>query len=82
MGRLSLKKSMKKLTRIADITGSDFGRFTKSMMLAQNGFAVFLEANVNERAELLEELTGTEIDGDISRRVFEREREEKRKQKT
>ncbi len=61
-----------KLKKVSEITGLDFGRFTKSMMLAQGGFAAFLEANANDRAELLEELTGTEVYGDISRRVYER----------
>ncbi len=64
-----------KLKRIAEITGLDFPRFTKSMLLAQGGFAAFLNANANERAELLEELTGTEIYGEISRQVFARARE-------
>jgi len=66
-----------KLKRIADITGLDFPRFTKSMLLAQGGFAAFLNASANERAELLEELTGSEIYGDISRRVFEQARDAK-----
>ena len=66
-----------KLKRIADITGLDFPRFTKSMLLAQGGFAAFLNASANERAELLEELTGTEIYGEISRKVFEQAREAK-----
>ena len=65
-----------KLSMISDITGLDFARFTKSMLLAQGGFAAFLEASANERAELLEELTGTDIYGEISRRVFARMREE------
>ena len=66
-----------KLKRVADITGLDFPRFTKSMLLAQGGFAAFLNASANERAELLEELTGTEIYGEISRKVFEQAREAK-----
>lgn len=61
---------------IANITGLDFGRFTKSMLLAQGGFAAFLHANVSERADLLEELTGTEIYGKISEEVFNRFRDE------
>ncbi|WP_257264857.1 AAA family ATPase, partial [Endozoicomonas sp. ONNA2] len=65
-----------KLKKISELTGLDFGRFTKSMMLAQGGFAAFLEASANDRAELLEELTGTEIYGEISRRAFERMRTE------
>ncbi|RIX49524.1 MAG: chromosome segregation protein SMC [Rhodocyclales bacterium GT-UBC] len=66
-----------KLKRIAEITGLDFPRFTKSMLLAQGGFAAFLNASANERAELLEELTGSEIYGEISRRVFEQARQAK-----
>ena len=76
-GTILTERSADKLRYIEDITGLDFGRFTKSMMLAQGGFAAFLDARANERAELLEELTGTEIYGVISRRVFERMRAEK-----
>ena len=64
-----------KLKRVAQITGLDFARFTKSMLLAQGGFAAFLTASANERAELLEELTGSEIYGEISVAVFESARE-------
>ena len=64
---------------IAKITGLDFGRFTKSMLLAQGGFAAFLNANAGERADLLEELTGTEIYGKISEEVFNRYKEEAQK---
>ncbi|GEQ73449.1 hypothetical protein CTTA_0454 [Comamonas testosteroni] len=64
-----------KTRRIAEITGLDFARFTKSMLLAQGGFAAFLQATANERAELLEELTGTDIYGRISESVFARARD-------
>ena len=76
-GTILSTQSIDKLKRIADITGLDFPRFTKSMLLAQGGFAAFLNASANERAELLEELTGTEIYGEISRNVFERARDAK-----
>ena len=76
-GTILSSQSNDKLKRIAEITGLDFPRFTKSMLLAQGGFAAFLNASANERAELLEELTGTEIYGDISRSVFEHAREAK-----
>lgn len=55
--------------QIEAIAGLDFARFTKSMMLSQGQFAAFLNADPNERAELLEELTGTEIYGLISEQV-------------
>jgi len=56
---------------IAEITGLDFSRFTKSMMLSQGEFAAFLNAQANDRAQLLEQLTGTQIYGDISKQVFD-----------
>jgi DNA repair protein SbcC/Rad50 len=76
-GTILAERMAEKLRFVENITGLDFGRFTKSMMLAQGGFAAFLEAKANERAELLEELTGTDIYGIISQRVFERTRDEK-----
>ena len=76
-GTILTERIADKLRKVEEITGLDFGRFTKSMMLAQGGFAAFLEAKANERAELLEELTGTDIYGTISQNVFERTRDEK-----
>ena len=76
-GTILCSHSVEKLKRIADITGLDFPRFTKSMLLAQGGFAAFLNASANERAELLEELTGTDIYGAISKKVFEQTRSAK-----
>ncbi|QHM70103.1 AAA family ATPase [Mixta intestinalis] len=60
-----------KLEIVTQLTGLDFARFTKSMMLSQGQFAAFLNADANDRAELLEELTGTEIYGQLSARIFE-----------
>ena len=56
---------------IALVSGLDFSRFTKSMMLSQGQFAAFLNAPDKDRAELLEQLTGTEIYSLISKQVFE-----------
>ncbi len=74
-GEILSDKINEKYRLTESLTGLDFERFTKSMLLAQGGFAAFLEANANQRAELLEELTGTDIYGQISQRVFERTRE-------
>jgi DNA repair protein SbcC/Rad50 len=76
-GQIISDKINEKLRETERLTGLDFERFTKSMLLAQGGFAAFLEANANQRAELLEELTGTDIYGQISQRVFEQCREAK-----
>nr|WP_312987040.1 AAA family ATPase [Comamonas koreensis] len=74
-GEILSTHSSDKLRQMAEITGLDFQRFTKSMLLAQGGFAAFLQASANERAELLEELTGTDIYSQISQAVFERARD-------
>lgn len=67
-----LASQIKKMSALVEqLTGLDFARFTKSMMLSQGQFAAFLNAAANERAELLEELTGTEIYGLISERVHQ-----------
>jgi len=64
---------------IDDTTGMDFERFTRSMLLAQGGFACFLQAPPNERAPILEQITGTEIYSLISMKVHERRSEESEK---
>ena len=76
-GNILAEKSREKEVQINNITGLNFARFTKSMLLAQGGFAAFLNAKANERAELLEELTGTEIYGQISQKIYEHYRESK-----
>lgn len=76
-GKILAEKVSDKKTLVAKITGLDFSRFTKSMLLSQGEFAAFLNAKANERAELLEELTGTEIYGIISEQVFAKCKEAK-----
>ncbi|KKO49487.1 exonuclease SbcC [Arsukibacterium sp. MJ3] len=76
-GTILAEKTNEKLKLVTELTGLDFGRFTKSMLLAQGSFAAFLNADANERAELLEELTGTDVYGRISEQVFSDAREHK-----
>ncbi|EOC0418275.1 exonuclease subunit SbcC [Cronobacter malonaticus] len=74
-GKIVADKIKDKLERIAALTGLDYDRFTRSMMLSQGQFAAFLNAEAKARAELLEELTGTEIYGQVSARIFEQHKE-------
>jgi len=59
---------------VREKTGLDFERFTRSALLAQGGFAAFLDATPGERAPILEEITGTEIYSEISVKVHEKKR--------
>lgn len=77
-GQILASQIKQKAELIEQITGLDFARFTRSMMLSQGQFAAFLNAREEERAALLEELTGTEIYGRISERVAEQRSEARR----
>ncbi|MFA5253323.1 MAG: AAA family ATPase [Methanoregula sp.] len=63
--------------KVADVTGLDFSQFTRSILLAQGEFGTFLDAKGDERAPILEKITGTEIYGKISEKVHERFGKEK-----
>lgn len=64
---------------IESITGMDFDQFTRSMLLAQGGFAAFLQADSDQRAPILEQITGTDIYSRISVRVHEIRSSEQKK---
>ena len=62
---------------VAVVTGLDYQQFTRSILLAQGEFGTFLDAKADERAPILEKITGTEIYGRISSKVHERFGKEK-----
>jgi exonuclease SbcC len=64
--------------QIEEATGLRFDQFTRSMLLAQGSFDTFLKTKDNERAEVLEQITGTEIYSRISRAVQKRYSDEKK----
>ncbi|MBT8359581.1 MAG: AAA family ATPase, partial [Deltaproteobacteria bacterium] len=54
---------------IEENTGMDFKQFTRAVLLAQGHFSEFLQASADERAPLLEQITGTELYSRISQTV-------------
>lgn len=68
-GKILASQVKQKSELVESLTGLDFARFTRSMMLSQGQFAAFLNAREEERAALLEELTGTDVYRKISERV-------------
>ena len=65
-GELIENKRSLVIDKIIEITGMDFARFTQSMLLAQGGFDKFLNAPIEEKAKILEQITGTGIYAKIS----------------
>ncbi|MBK1721094.1 AAA family ATPase [Thiocystis violacea] len=78
-GRILESKIRDVGARIEAATGMDFDRFTRSMLLAQGDFAAFLQADPDQRAPILEQITGTEIYSRISVRVHERRADERKR---
>ncbi|WP_127957931.1 AAA family ATPase [Serratia microhaemolytica] len=75
-GQLLENKINEVAKRIEVVTGMDFDRFTRSMLLAQGGFAAFLQASADERAPILERITGSEIYSQISQRAHKLRQQE------
>ncbi|MEM7610026.1 MAG: hypothetical protein AAF411_32160, partial [Myxococcota bacterium] len=63
------------LRQIETRLGLSFEEFRRAVLLAQGDFAAFLRAPADERAHLLEKMTGTHLFGAISRAAFGRCRE-------
>ena len=55
---------------IPNLVGLTYEQFTRSVLLAQGEFAAFLNATENEKAKILQTLTGTEIYSRISAAIY------------
>ncbi|WP_305818498.1 AAA family ATPase [Photobacterium leiognathi] len=64
---------------IEKLIGLSFDQFRRAVMLPQGEFAAFLKAGADERAALLERMTGGEIYGRLSIAAHERAKDEKLK---
>jgi len=56
--------------KVAELTGLDFEKFTRSVILAQGGFSSFLNAKPSERSPILENISGTKIYSDLSQLAY------------
>ncbi len=63
------------LEEIERLVGLSFEQFTRSVLLAQGDFTAFLKAGKDEKASLLEKLTGISIYSEISMLVFEKHKQ-------
>ncbi len=56
---------------IVQLTHLSYNQFTKTVILAQKEFATFLQSKQDDKYLILEHLTGTEVYGNISKRIYE-----------
>ena len=64
---------------IERLVGLNFEQFTRSVLLAQGDFTAFMKASKDEKSSLLEKLTGTHIYSEISKKIFEKYKNEDQK---
>ncbi|OOF26311.1 AAA family ATPase [Salinivibrio sp. IB872] len=70
-------KKQEVLSEIERLVGLSYEQFRRAVMLPQGDFAAFLKASADDRAALLERMTGTEIYSRLSQMAHERARDEK-----
>lgn len=64
---------------IQNLIKLSYEQFTKAVLLEQGKFSEFMSARDDDRAKILEQLTGTDIYTKLSKRAFERASEEEKK---
>ncbi|NVK32015.1 MAG: hypothetical protein HWE20_13490 [Gammaproteobacteria bacterium] len=70
-GKVLYNKLRDVTEHVEQLTGMNFEQFTRAVLLAQGSFAAFLNASADERAPMLEQITGTQLYSEISKQVFE-----------
>lgn len=71
-------KVTSKKQEVPKIIGLSFDQFKRSVMLSQGDFAAFLKSKPNERAQTLEQITGTQIYSLLSTKVYDLAEEQKK----
>ncbi len=61
--------------RIEKLIGLNYDQFTKSIMLPQGDFALFLKSSKHERGKLLEKITGSSIYRELGQKAFQKSKE-------
>ena len=71
-------KVTRKKQEVQKIIGLSFDQFKRSVMLSQGDFAAFLKSKPNEKAQTLEQITGTQIYSLLSTKVYDLAEEQKK----
>jgi exonuclease SbcC len=70
--QLLAESTQKVRDKMTELTGMDFHKFSKSMVLAQGDFAAFLNALDSERMDILEKISGADIYEDYKKQAEEK----------
>ena len=67
---ITLTKDAEIQDEIKSAIGLDFNQFCRTTLLAQGEFTRFLNSNNNEKAEILEKITGVDIYSQIGKQIY------------
>ncbi len=81
-GQVLASQLMLVTEQVQQLTGLSYDEFRRTVLLAQGDFDAFLRADTNDRAALLEKVTGTGLYRAISTRVYDRTAETAEAHKT
>jgi DNA repair protein SbcC/Rad50 len=70
-GKILAEKVREVEAMVETLTGLDYERFLRSVLLAQGEFSAFLKCKASERGELLQKITGTEVFAALGRAAHE-----------
>jgi len=71
-GALLAERVIPVRNRVAELTGLDFKRFCRSILLAQGEFAAFLGASEGERLDILRTIVGSEMMEELAQTIRSR----------
>ncbi len=77
-GENLISKSTTLEKEVTELIGLNFEQFSRTVMLAQGSFDKFLKSDPAEKATILEQITGTQIYSEISKKVYEHYKNEDR----
>lgn len=71
-GHTNAAKGKARQEKMAEIIGLDYDQFCRTSMLAQGQFTQFLKASSQDKSDILEKITGTEIYATVGARIHKK----------
>ena len=74
-GHVNNSKGRARMEKMTEIIGLDYDQFCRTSMLAQGQFTQFLKASSQDKSDILEKITGTEIYAAVGDRIHKKAKE-------
>lgn len=74
-GHVNSSKGKARMDKMTEIIGLDYDQFCRTSMLAQGQFTQFLKASSQDKSDILEKITGTEVYAEVGARIHRKAKE-------